>query len=123
MTVKRFIEWVSRIKRNCERGRERREQEKEREGEKIPRPYERTVETSKVNRFGVSLPESTGLAKHSRVFETSGLVSEQGLKQGGFKSLKRNSVEGQRHSHKYPPKKVFATFHQETLVMIIVFGN
>lgn len=50
--------------------------------------------TSKVNKFGESLLESLGLAKHSRVFETSGLVSEQGLKQGGFKSLNRNNVEG-----------------------------
>lgn len=50
--------------------------------------------TSKVNKFGVSLLESPGLAKHSRVFETSGLVSVQGQKQGGFKSLNRNSVEG-----------------------------
>lgn len=36
--------------------------------------------TSKVNKFGVRLQESLGLAKHSRVLETSGLVSEQGLK-------------------------------------------
>lgn len=50
--------------------------------------------TSKVNKFGVSLLESLGLAKHSNVFETSGLVSAQGMKQGGFKSLKRNSVGG-----------------------------
>lgn len=46
--------------------------------------------TSKVNKFGVRLSESPGLAKHSRVFETSGLVRQ---KQGGFKSLNRNSVE------------------------------
>lgn len=87
--------------------------ERKSEREKIPTASEKAVETSKVNRFGVSLPKSTGLAKHSRVFETSGLVSEQGLKQGGFKSLKRNSVEGRKRSHKYP-KKVFATFHQDT---------
>lgn len=50
--------------------------------------------TSKVNKFGVSFLESLGLEKHSRVFETSGLVSAQGQKQGGFKSLSRNSIEG-----------------------------
>lgn len=50
--------------------------------------------TSKVNKFGERLLESLGLAKHSRAFETSGLVSEQGLKQGGFKSLNRNNAEG-----------------------------
>lgn len=50
--------------------------------------------TGKVNKFGVSSLESLGLAKHSRVFETSGLVSAQGQKQGGFKSLNRNSVGG-----------------------------
>lgn len=49
--------------------------------------------TSKVNKFGVSFLESLGLAKHSRVFETSSLVSAQGQKQGGFKSLNRNSAE------------------------------
>lgn len=51
--------------------------------------------TSKVNKFGVSLLESLGLAKHSRVFETSGLVSEQGLNQEGLKSLNRISNETQ----------------------------
>lgn len=85
MRVKRFIEWVHELKI---------------ESEKIWTESESSG-TSKVNRFGASLPESTGLAKHSRVFETSGLVSEQGLKQGGFKSLKRNSVEGLKFNHKY----------------------
>lgn len=85
MRVKRFIEWVHELKI---------------ESEKIQTESESSG-TSKVNRFGASLPESTGLAKHSRVFETSGLVSEQGLKQEGFKSLKRNSVEGLKFNHKY----------------------
>lgn len=85
MRVKRFIEWVHELKI---------------ESEKIRTESERSG-TSKVNRFGASLPESMGLAKHSRVFETSGLVSEQGLKQGGFKSLKRNSVGGLKFNHKY----------------------
>lgn len=70
------------------------------ESEKILMERERG-RTSKVNKFGVSSPESLGLAKHSTVFETSGLVSEQGLKQGGFKSLNRNSVEGPGFSPKY----------------------
>lgn len=47
--------------------------------------------TSKVNKFGLSLLELLGLAKHSKVFETGGLVRE---KQVGFKSLNRNSVHG-----------------------------
>ncbi len=64
-----------------------------RESEKRPKEREHG-RTSKVNKFGVSLLESLGLAKHSRVFETSGLVSAQGQKQGGFKSPNRNSVEG-----------------------------
>lgn len=51
--------------------------------------------TSSVNKFGMSLLESLGLAKHSKVFETSGLVSEQGLNQEGFKSLNRISTETQ----------------------------
>lgn len=56
---------------------------------------------SKVNKFGVSLLESLGLAKHSRDFETSGLVNARGQKQGGFKSLNRNRVEGLKLNHKY----------------------
>lgn len=64
-----------------------------RESEKRLKERERG-RTSKVNKFGVSWLESLGLAKHSRVFETSGLVSAQGQKQGGFKSLNRNRVEG-----------------------------
>lgn len=70
------------------------------ESEKILTERERG-RTSKVNKFGVSSPESLGLAKHSTVFETSGLVSEQGLKQGGFKSLGRNSDGGPYFNHKY----------------------
>lgn len=49
--------------------------------------------TNQVNKFGVSVLESLGLAKHSRNFETSGLVSGQGLNQEGFKSLNRISIE------------------------------
>lgn len=49
--------------------------------------------SSSANKFGVSLLEPLGLAKHSRVFETSGLVSEQGLNQECFKSLNRISTE------------------------------
>ncbi len=64
-----------------------------REGEKRLEESEHG-RTSKVNKFGVSLLESAGLAKHSRVFETSGLVSVRRQKQGGFKSLNRTSVEG-----------------------------
>lgn len=58
--------------------------------------------TSKANKFGVSMLESLGLAKHSRNFETSGLVSGQGLNQEGFKSLNRISTETQEFSQKYP---------------------
>lgn len=57
---------------------------------------------SKVNKFSVSLLESLGSAKHSRNFETSGLVSGQGLNQEGFKSLNRISIETQEFSQKYP---------------------
>lgn len=58
--------------------------------------------TCKVNRFGVSFLKSLGLAKHSRNFETSGLVSGQGLDQEAFKSLNRISIETQEFSQKYP---------------------
>ena len=64
-----------------------------RESEKILKEREHG-RTSKVNKFGRSSLESLGLAKHSKVFETSGLVSAQGQKQGGFKSANRNSIGG-----------------------------